>query len=350
MAALENLSAIRADAVNASLKGSARTARRNLALEKRTFGRPSRIGSAESDLPLNDRPRLPMERRVNFEPVLPMAVEQDASDVHLKAGGTADGAHRRRARSRSTELGDVRQRDARGRAERDRRQRAAAASPTFHETGELDTAYQLPGLPRFRVNAFRQRGAISIRVSRHPARRSRRSRASTCPPGVERLAEEHRGLVLVTGATGSGKSTTLAAMLDHINRTRRQHIVTIEDPIEMLHPDAAASSTSARSGSTPSRSAGAAPRAPPGPGRDPDRRAARRRDRRDRAPGGRVRPPRPLDDAHGRRRRDDRAHGRVLPGDQAAGGPLDPRRRAAGRRLPAAAAAHRAAAASPRSR
>ena len=57
------------------------------------------------------------------------------------------------------------------------------------------------------------------------------------PPGVKRLAGEHRGLVLVTGATGSGKSTTLAAMIDHINRTRKQHIITIEDPIEMLHPD-----------------------------------------------------------------------------------------------------------------
>ena len=57
------------------------------------------------------------------------------------------------------------------------------------------------------------------------------------PPGVRRLAEEHRGLVLVTGATGSGKTTTLAAMIDHINGTRQQHIVTIEDPIEILHPD-----------------------------------------------------------------------------------------------------------------
>jgi twitching motility protein PilT len=57
------------------------------------------------------------------------------------------------------------------------------------------------------------------------------------PKGVRRVAEEHRGLVLVTGATGSGKTTTLAAVIDHINRTRRQHIVTIEDPIEILHPD-----------------------------------------------------------------------------------------------------------------
>ena len=57
------------------------------------------------------------------------------------------------------------------------------------------------------------------------------------PPGIRRLADEQRGLILVTGATGSGKSTTLAAVVDHINRTRRQHIVTIEDPIEVLHPD-----------------------------------------------------------------------------------------------------------------
>src|SRR5204863_2914598 len=59
------------------------------------------------------------------------------------------------------------------------------------------------------------------------------------PPGVEKLSEEHRGLVLVTGATGSGKTTSLAAMIGHINRTRRQHIVTIEDPIEIIHDDEA---------------------------------------------------------------------------------------------------------------
>src|SRR5207249_12265364 len=86
-------------------------------------------------------------------------------------------------------------------------------------------------------NAFRQRGELSLafRVipNQVPTFESLR-----VPAGVQRLAEEHRGLILVTGATGVGKTTTLAAMVGHINRTRRQHIVAIEDPIEILHEDA----------------------------------------------------------------------------------------------------------------
>jgi twitching motility protein PilT len=108
----------------------------------------------------------------------------------------------------------------------------------FRETGELDIAYTSSDLMRYRVNGFRQRGATSFafrvipkEIPDFPTLRM--------PRGVERLANEHRGLVLVTGATGSGKTTTLAAMLGHINRTRRQHIVTIEDPIEILHEDLA---------------------------------------------------------------------------------------------------------------
>ena len=107
---------------------------------------------------------------------------------------------------------------------------------TFHESGDLDIAYTADGLPRFRVNAFRQRGAISFAFRVIP-RDIPSFEQLNLPPGVGRLASEHRGLVLVTGATGSGKTTTLAAMLDHINRSRHQHIVTIEDPIEILHPD-----------------------------------------------------------------------------------------------------------------
>jgi twitching motility protein PilT len=106
----------------------------------------------------------------------------------------------------------------------------------FDETGDIDIAYQSSDLPRFRVNGFRQRGAISFAFRVIPKRVPNFGDLSL-PPGVQMLAEEHRGLVLVTGATGSGKTTTLAAAIDHINRTRRQHIVTIEDPIEILHDD-----------------------------------------------------------------------------------------------------------------
>ena len=106
----------------------------------------------------------------------------------------------------------------------------------FYETGELDIAYATEGLPRFRVNGFRQRGSISFafRVIPNNVPSFEELRL---PQGVRRLAEEHRGLVLCTGATGSGKTTTLATVIDHINRTRRMHIVTVEDPIEILHDD-----------------------------------------------------------------------------------------------------------------
>ena len=106
----------------------------------------------------------------------------------------------------------------------------------FYDSGDLDVAYQDGDLPRFRVNAYRQRGAISFAFRAIP--RIVPSFADlNLPAGVQRLGEEHRGLILVTGATGSGKTTTLAAMIDHINRSRKQHIVTVEDPIEILHDD-----------------------------------------------------------------------------------------------------------------
>jgi twitching motility protein PilT len=106
----------------------------------------------------------------------------------------------------------------------------------FHDSGELDIAYQVEQLPRMRVNVFRQRGAISLAFRLIPTQ-IRTLDDLHMPPGVRRLAGENRGLILVTGATGAGKSTTLAAIVDHINRDREQHIVTIEDPIEVLHRD-----------------------------------------------------------------------------------------------------------------
>jgi twitching motility protein PilT len=106
----------------------------------------------------------------------------------------------------------------------------------FEEMGDLDIAFSHPTLPRFRVNGFRQRGAISFAFRVIPSQIPSFSDLGL-PSGVKRLSSEHRGLILVTGPTGSGKTTTLACMLDQINRTRRQHIVTIEDPIEILHAD-----------------------------------------------------------------------------------------------------------------
>jgi twitching motility protein PilT len=108
----------------------------------------------------------------------------------------------------------------------------------FRATGELDISYTSNDLTRYRVNGFLQRGATSFAFRVIP-REIPNFAQLRMPAGVERLANEHRGLVLVTGATGSGKTTTLAAMLGHINATRRQHIVTIEDPIEVLHEDQA---------------------------------------------------------------------------------------------------------------
>jgi twitching motility protein PilT len=106
----------------------------------------------------------------------------------------------------------------------------------FHSSGDLDVAYQDGLLPRFRVNAYRQRGAISFAFRVIPKTVPSFEQLNL-PVGVKKLAEEHRGLILVTGATGSGKTTTLAAIIDYMNRTRKQHIITIEDPIEILHPD-----------------------------------------------------------------------------------------------------------------
>jgi twitching motility protein PilT len=106
----------------------------------------------------------------------------------------------------------------------------------FNDEGEVDFAYSIPGLARFRCNAFRQRGSVSVVVRAIPVSIKSISELSL-PPVIRELAEEERGIVLLTGTTGSGKSTTLAAMIDHINSTRRRHIVTVEDPLEFLHED-----------------------------------------------------------------------------------------------------------------
>jgi twitching motility protein PilT len=101
---------------------------------------------------------------------------------------------------------------------------------------EVDFSYSITGVARFRVNAFRQRGSLSL-VCRAIPHSIRTISDLQLPPVISELAEEERGIILLTGTTGSGKSTTLAAIIDHINTKMSKHIVTIEDPIEFLHAD-----------------------------------------------------------------------------------------------------------------
>jgi twitching motility protein PilT len=164
--------------------------------------------------------------------LLKMMAEQGSSDLHLKVG-SPPGVRLNGKLVLMREIqpldGEITQRLALGMM--DDRQKVS-----FENHREIDFAYSLVGVGRFRVNVFRQRGSIAMtlrRVSTHHASFTELG----LPSIVQKLADEPRGLVLVTGTAGSGKTTTLATMIDHINRTREGHIVTIEDPIEVLHKD-----------------------------------------------------------------------------------------------------------------
>jgi twitching motility protein PilT len=177
-----------------------------------------------------------MERAMELDVLLQRAVDIGASDIHLKVGRPPVLRH-------DGELGELVEWP--WLTDPDLESvlalvcaSAPARAEAFVESGELDTAYTAAGLPRFRVNGFRQRGSISFAFRVIP-REVPTFDELALPIGVKKLSDEQRGLLLITGATGSGKTTTLAAMIDHINRTRRHHIVTIEDPIEILHSDQA---------------------------------------------------------------------------------------------------------------
>ena len=131
---------------------------------------------------------------------------------------------------------------------------STAQRQKFKEAQEVDLAYSVPGLGRFRCNIFQQRGTVGL-VLRVIPMQIRTIDELGLPPVLKTIAGEERGLVLVTGTTGSGKSTTLAAMIDHINRTRTAHVMTVEDPIEFLHRDQLVDHQPARGRrSTPGRS------------------------------------------------------------------------------------------------
>jgi twitching motility protein PilT len=166
--------------------------------------------------------------------LLRRAVELGASDIHLKVGQPP-------MLRRDGELGRLDEHppldaDALSQILEKVGSRAPDKLQHFYTAGDLDIAYQDDELPRFRVNAYRQRGSISFAFRVIPKTVPSFEQLAL-PAGVRKLADENRGLILVTGATGSGKTTTLAAMIDFMNRSRRQHIITIEDPIEILHPD-----------------------------------------------------------------------------------------------------------------
>jgi twitching motility protein PilT len=159
-------------------------------------------------------------------------VESGGSDLHLKSGGPAyvriDGDL-----APITKLPPLSPNDTERMA---REMMDARSQARFDEANEADFAYSIPGVGRFRVNAFKQRGSTGA-VCRRVLPGSQGFTTLGLPPAVRKLSEEHRGLVLVTGPTGSGKTTTTAAMINHVNASRRCHIVTIEDPIEVMHRD-----------------------------------------------------------------------------------------------------------------
>jgi twitching motility protein PilT len=161
-----------------------------------------------------------------------MAVEQGASDLHLKVGAypmmRVAGQLRPVTDDKKLDYEDV---VAMSAAIMSKQQ-----LERFKQVQEVDLAYSVPGLGRFRCNIFQQRGTVGL-VLRVIPMQIRTIDELDLPPILKRVSEEERGLVLVTGTTGSGKSTTLAAMVDHINKTRAAHVMTVEDPIEFLHRD-----------------------------------------------------------------------------------------------------------------
>jgi twitching motility protein PilT len=169
---------------------------------------------------------------MNIDELLHTAVESGASDLHLKVGSYP----MMRVNGSLLPASEVQ------RLGRDDTEAMASSilSPAlqqrFREQQEVDLAYSVPGLGRFRCNVFRQRSTVGLVLRVIPTRINSIEELHL-PQVLRTIAEEDRGLVLVTGTTGSGKSTTLAAMIDHINNTRSSHIMTVEDPIEYLHRD-----------------------------------------------------------------------------------------------------------------
>jgi twitching motility protein PilT len=169
---------------------------------------------------------------IQIESLLHGMVKFDASDLHIKVGSPP--TYRIHGLIQPVKnLSPLAPGDTAGLA----KQILTAAQLTeFEEVGDLDCAYSIPGLARFRINVMKQRGSTSLVFRKVP------TEVPDCetlglPPICKSLAMKPRGLVVVTGPTGSGKSTTLAAMIDHRNQNERGHILTMEDPVEFIHKD-----------------------------------------------------------------------------------------------------------------
>jgi twitching motility protein PilT len=169
---------------------------------------------------------------MHIDDLLRFAAQSGASDVHLKVGSYP----MMRVNGNLAICSEEKRLD---RADTEAMADAIFTSEhreKFRRSQEVDLAYSLSGVGRFRCNVFQQRGSIGLALRVIPTRVKPIDELGL-PPVLKRIAQEERGLVLVTGTTGSGKSTTLAAMIDYINATRSSHIITIEDPIEYLHRD-----------------------------------------------------------------------------------------------------------------
>src|SRR5579884_1521673 len=169
---------------------------------------------------------------MNIDDLLRIAMDRKASDLHLKVGNfphiRVDGELVPLSEQSRTSAEDMLNMAFSMMSNRQKQK--------FKETAELDMAYGVAGLGRFRVNVFQQRGNVGL-VLRVIPTKIRVLDELYLPKVIEKICDEARGLVLVTGVTGSGKSTTLAAMIDRVNSLRPEHIITIEDPIEFLHRD-----------------------------------------------------------------------------------------------------------------
>jgi twitching motility protein PilT len=169
---------------------------------------------------------------MHIDDLLRIAMERKASDLHLKVGNYPHV----RVDGELVPLTDQPRISAEEMLNMAFSMMSNRQKQKFKESAELDMAYGVAGLGRFRVNVFQQRGNVGL-VLRVIPTKIRALEELYLPKVIEHVCDEQRGLVLVTGVTGSGKSTTLAAMLDRINSGRPEHIITIEDPIEFLHRD-----------------------------------------------------------------------------------------------------------------